>query len=50
MGSGLAIYTNIHVAITLLAIGSGLIVLFGTIVGHRLDRWTAFFLATRSTL
>jgi hypothetical protein len=46
MGSGLAIYTNIHVAISLLAIGSGFIVLFGMIAAQRLDRWTAFFLAT----
>jgi hypothetical protein len=46
MGSGLAIFTKIHVAISLLAIASGLIVLFGMIAAERLDRWTAFFLAT----
>jgi hypothetical protein len=44
--SGLALYTNIHVAISLAAILSGFIVLFGMIAGKRLDRWTAFFLAT----
>lgn len=46
MRSGLAIYTNIHVAISLLAIGSGLVVLVGMLAAERLDRWTAFFLAT----
>jgi hypothetical protein len=44
--SGLALYTNVHVAISLAAIASGFLVLFGMIAGKRLDRWTAFFLAT----
>ena len=35
-----------HVAISLFAIGSGFVVLIGLIAGRRLDRWTAFFLAT----
>jgi hypothetical protein len=34
------------VAISLAAIASGFIVVFGMIAGERLDRWTAFFLAT----
>jgi len=46
MSSGLEIYTLIHVGISLLAIGSGFIVIFGMLAGKRLDRWTAFFLAT----
>ncbi len=46
MSSGLEIYTLIHVAISLVAIGSGFVVLFGMLAGKRLDRWTAFFLAT----
>jgi hypothetical protein len=46
MPSGLAIYTNVHVAISLVAIASGFIVLFGLLAGRRLDGWTAFFLAT----
>jgi hypothetical protein len=46
MSSGLQIYTLIHVGISLLAIGSGFIVLFGLLAGKRLDRLTAFFLAT----
>lgn len=44
--SGLAIYTNIHVAISLVAIASGFIVLFGMLAAKRLDAWNAFFLAT----
>ena len=44
--SGLALYTNVHVAISLAAIASGFLVLFGMLAGKRLDRWTAFFLAT----
>ena len=44
--TGLAIYTVVHVAISLLGIGSGFVALFGLISGRRLDGWTAFFLAT----
>ena len=39
-------FTLIHVVISLLAIGSGFVVMFGLIAGKRLDAWTAFFLAT----
>jgi hypothetical protein len=39
-------FTRLHVAISLAAIASGFIVLFGLIAGKRLNRWTAFFLAT----
>jgi hypothetical protein len=39
-------FTLFHVAISLLAIGSGFVVLAGLISGKRLDGWTAFFLAT----
>ncbi len=39
-------FTQIHVAISLLAIGSGLVVLGGMIAARRLDGWSAFFLAT----
>ena len=46
MSTGLQIYTLIHVAISLVAIGSGFVVLYGMLSGKRLDRWTAFFLAT----
>src|ERR1039457_5619071 len=46
MSSGMEIYTLLHVAISLVAIGSGFVVLFGMLAGKRYDRWTAFFLAT----
>ena len=39
-------FTLIHVVISLVAIGSGFVVLFGLISGKRFDAWTAFFLAT----
>ncbi len=39
-------FTFIHVAISLAAVVSGFIVLFGMIRNQRLNRWTAFFLAT----
>jgi hypothetical protein len=42
----LATYTLVHVVISLVGIGSGLIVVLGLIVGKRLDLWTALFLAT----
>jgi hypothetical protein len=38
--------TLVHVAISLAGIGSGLVVLYGLLTARRLDRWTAFFLAT----
>jgi len=44
--SVLGVYTAVHVAISLVAIASGFVSLFGMIAGKRLDRWTAFFLAT----
>lgn len=39
-------FTILHVAITLVAIASGLIVLFGMLGSHRLPGWTALFLVT----
>jgi hypothetical protein len=39
-------YTVIHVVISLVGIGSGVVVLFGLLTGQRLDRWTALFLAS----
>ncbi|MGH9635847.1 MAG: hypothetical protein ACRD72_13530 [Candidatus Angelobacter sp.] len=45
-GMSLATYTLIHVVISLVGIGSGLIVLFGMFGGKRLDGMTALFLAT----
>jgi MFS family permease len=42
----LHIYTIIHTLISLIAILTGLIVLFGMIGGKRLDGWTKWFLIT----
>jgi hypothetical protein len=46
MSTGLAIYTLVHVAISLVAIGSGFVVLYGLLTAKRLDGWTTCFLAT----
>ena len=42
----LQIYTIIHTLISLIAIFTGLIVVFGMIGGKRLDGWTRWFLIT----
>jgi hypothetical protein len=42
----LHIYTIIHTLISLIAIFSGIVVLFGMIAGRRLDGWTKWFLIT----
>ena len=39
-------YTVLHVVISLVGIGSGLVVLFGLLTGRRLDKWTVVFLAS----
>jgi uncharacterized membrane protein SirB2 len=39
-------FTQVHVALSLVGIVSGLIVLFGMLGAKRLDGWTALFLAT----
>ena len=46
LGMTLGTYTFLHVLISLVGIGSGLIVMFGLLGGKRLDRWTGLFLAT----
>lgn len=43
---GMPVYTFIHVAISLVGIGSGLIVLYGLLTSKRLEAWTFLFLAT----
>jgi len=40
------IYTIIHTLISLVAIFTGLVVVFGMIGGERLDNWTKWFLVT----
>lgn len=42
----MATFTLVHVAISLVAIASGFVVLFGLLTAKPFDRWTAFFLAT----
>src|SRR5437868_11601053 len=42
----LAIYTLVHVVISLAGIFSGFVVLFGLLAGKQRDGWTKFFLAT----
>jgi len=38
--------TIVHVVISLIGIGSGLVVMFGLLKGKLLERWTALFLAS----
>src|SRR5882762_6320191 len=45
-GMSTATFTLVHVLISLVGIGSGLIVLFGLLKAKRLDGWTGLFLAT----
>ena len=42
----LSAFTLLHVLISLVAIGTGLIVLYGMLTGHRFDGWTGVFLST----
>ena len=45
-GMSLHAYTQLHVWISLVAIGSGVIVMYGLLTAKRLDGWTSLFLAT----
>ena len=45
-GMTLSTFTFVHVLLSLVGIGSGLVVLFGLLTAKRLDGWTALFLAT----
>lgn len=45
-GMSLQTYTLIHVLISLIGIGSGLVVMYGMLTGKRFDGWTAVFLIT----
>ena len=42
----LTIYTLIHVSISLVGIGAGLVVAYGLLKSERLEGWTELFLAT----
>ena len=45
-GMSLSTFTTVHVIISLVGIGSGLIVIFGMLSAKRLNGWTALFLLT----
>src|SRR5258706_11417977 len=46
LGLSLSTFTLVHVVLSLVGIGSGFVVLYGLLVGKRLDGWTALFLVT----
>ena len=46
LGISTATYTFLHVLISLIGIGSGLVVIYGFLTGRRFDRITALFLVT----
>jgi hypothetical protein len=46
LGMTTANFTLLHVVISLIGIGSGLVVMFGLLTARRLDRWTLLFLIT----
>ncbi|HEX4595461.1 MAG TPA: hypothetical protein VH157_14355 [Bryobacteraceae bacterium] len=46
LGMSLSAFTLLHVVLSLVGIGSGLVVLYGLFVSKRLDGWTALFLST----
>ena len=46
LGMTTSTFTLVHVLLSLVGIGSGLVVIFGLLTGKRLDGWTALFLAT----
>ncbi|HEY1860635.1 MAG TPA: hypothetical protein VGG61_09795 [Gemmataceae bacterium] len=43
---GMTTFTFVHVVISLVGIGSGLVVVYGFLTAKRLDVWTGIFLAT----
>jgi hypothetical protein len=46
LGMTLATFTLVHVLISLVGIGSGLVVMYGFLTANRLDRWTTLFLVS----
>jgi hypothetical protein len=46
IGLSVHTFTILHVVISLIAVASGLIVLFGMLGAHRLPAWTSLFLVT----
>jgi hypothetical protein len=45
LGMATSTFTLLHVLLSLVGIGSGLVVVFGLLTGKRLDGWTALFRA-----
>jgi hypothetical protein len=46
LGMSIETFTVVHVLISLVAIASGIVVMYGFLSNQRLDRWTAIFLVT----
>ena len=46
LGLSLSTFVLVHVIISLIGIGSGVVVVFGLLTAKRLDGWTAVFLAS----
>jgi hypothetical protein len=46
LGVTTSTFTLVHVLLSLVGIGTGLIVVYGLLTGKRLDGWTAIFLVT----
>ena len=46
LGMTLSTFTLVHVVMSLIGIGSGLLVMYGLLIGRRLDGATAIFLAS----
>lgn len=46
LGMSTATFTLLHVLISLVGIGSGLVVMYGFLAGKRLEGWTLLFLVT----
>ena len=44
LGMSLPVFTEVHVAISLFGIFTGLVVLFGMLSGHWLAKWNRLFL------
>ena len=45
-GMTISTFTFVHVLLSLIGIGSGLVVMFGLLTGKQREGWTALFLAT----
>lgn len=46
LGMSTANFTLLHVLISLVGIGSGLVIMYGFLKANRMDRWTQLFLAS----